>query len=63
MCSAALLNCLSPPSAKRMLIACGSAGGGGGGGGGGGEVKRSVGIFVKSLSTYDMARFRGASEL
>ena len=56
MCSAALLNCLSSPHpAKRMLIACGS--------GGGGEVKRLVGIFVKSLSTDDLAWFRVASEL
>ena len=61
MCSAALLNCLSAlHPAKRMLIACGSRGGGGGGGG---EVKRLVGIFVKSLSTDDLAWFRVASEL
>ena len=60
MCSAALLNCLSAlHPAKRMLIACGSRRGGGGGG----EVKRLVGIFVKSLSTDDLAWFRVASEL
>ena len=57
MCSAALLNCLSAlHPAKRMLIACGSRRGGG-------EVKRLVGIFVKSLSTDDLAWFRVASEL
>ena len=58
MCSAALLNCLSAlHPAKRMLIACGSRREGGG------EVKRLVGIFVKSLSTDDPAWFRVASEL
>ena len=59
MCSAALLNCLSAlHPAKRMLIACGSRRGGRGG-----EVKRLVGIFVKSLSTDDLSWFRVASEL